>query len=114
MAVSGEFLDFACELFAGLGPVRRRRMFGGAGLYADEVMFALVADDAIYLKGDDALAADLEARGCGAFRFEARDGQAKTMRYWRLPEDALDDEDAAGDWARRALDIAFKAKRNKR
>lgn len=111
MAVSGAFLEFACELFSGLGPVRSRRMFGGAGLYAEDVMFALVADDVIYLKGDDALAAELEAQGCGPFMFETKDGDAKPMRYWRLPEDALDDEETARGWGRRALDVALRAKR---
>ncbi|MEQ8405396.1 MAG: TfoX/Sxy family protein [Oceanicaulis sp.] len=111
MAVSGEFLDFACDLFSGLGPVRSRRMFGGAGLYAEEVMFALVADDVIYLKSDEALAAELEARGCGPFIFETKDGGATPMRYWRLPEDALDEESAALFWGRRALGVAITAKR---
>lgn len=113
MAVSGEFLDFACELFSGLGAVRFRRMFGGAGLYASEVMFALVADDVIYLKGDDVLAAALEARGCEPFMFTPKSGEPQPMRYWRLPEEALDDEETARLWGRRALDVALGAKRVK-
>lgn len=113
MAVSGEFLDFACELFSGLGPVRSRRMFGGAGLYASEVMFALVSDDVIYLKGDDALARELEAHGCGPFMFTPKTGEPQPMRYWRLPEEALDDEETARLWGRRALDVALNAKRAK-
>ena len=111
MAVSTAFLDFACELFSGLGPVRSRRMFGGAGLYAEAVMFALVADDVIHLKGDGALAADLEARGCGPFIFRAKDGEPQPMRYWRLPEEAMADPEIAGEWGRRALDVALRAKR---
>ena len=39
------FHAFVVELFAGLGPVRIRRMFGGAGVYAGEVMFALIDDE---------------------------------------------------------------------
>ena len=31
------------ELFAGFGAVQVRRMFGGAGLFADGVMFGLVS-----------------------------------------------------------------------
>jgi DNA transformation protein len=111
MAVSGAFLEFACDLFSGLGPVRARRMFGGAGLYADGVMFALVADDVIHLKGDDALAVELEALGCGPFVFTPKAGDPQPMRYWRMPEDALDDEAEATRWGRRALDVAIKAKR---
>lgn len=112
MSVSAQFLDFACELFAGLGPVRARRMFGGAGLYAEEVMFALVADDVIYLKADEALAADLAAQGCGPFIYDGgKSGKPHAMRYWRLPEAALDAPDLATSWARRALSVALAGKR---
>jgi DNA transformation protein len=40
------------ELFAAFGSVTVRRMFGGAGIYAEETMFALVHDGVIYLKAD--------------------------------------------------------------
>ena len=64
------FHEFVKELFAGLGPVQIKRMFGGAGGYADGVMFLLLADDAIYLKADDALKGELRAEGCGPFVWE--------------------------------------------
>ena len=41
------------DLFFAFGPVTVRRMFGGAGIYADGMMFALVADGVIYLKADE-------------------------------------------------------------
>jgi hypothetical protein len=41
------------ELFAEFGPVSVRRMFGGAGIWADSTMFALIVDDIIYLKADE-------------------------------------------------------------
>ena len=41
------------EIFRGLGPVQIRRMFGGQGVYRDELMFALVAAGELYLKTDD-------------------------------------------------------------
>jgi TfoX/Sxy family transcriptional regulator of competence genes len=34
-------------LFAAFGTVKVRRMFGGAGIYAEETMFALVHDGVI-------------------------------------------------------------------
>ena len=40
------------ELFAPLGPVSVRRVFGFWGLYLGETMFGLVADERIYLKTD--------------------------------------------------------------
>jgi DNA transformation protein len=111
MSVSAAFLDFACELFASLGEVRARRMFGGAGIYGQGVMFALVSDDTIYLKAAGALADDLEAEGCEAFIFTPKSGKSAAMGYRRLPEAALDDAELAQSWGRRALDLALSLKR---
>lgn len=113
MAVTAAFLDFACEQFSGLGPVRYRRMFGGAGLYAHEVMFALVADDVIYIKAEGALAEDLAAQGCEPFLFTPKSGEPAAMGYRRLPEAAMDDRDEAAAWGRRALDLALSKKQKR-
>jgi DNA transformation protein len=111
MAVSQDFMDFACELFSGLGPTRSRRMFGGAGVYAHDVMFALIADDVIYIKAEGALAEDLGAEGCEAFVFTPKSGEPAEMGYRRLPEAALDEPEEACRWGRRALDLAISKKR---
>jgi DNA transformation protein and related proteins len=106
----GDFHAFVEELFAGLGPVRIKRMFGGAGVYAGDVMFGLIDDEVVYLKVDDALRADLEAQGSAAWIYVEprgpRAGQPQQTSYWRLPESALDDPDEAADWARRSLAVA--------
>ena len=52
MAVTEGFKDFVTELLDGFGPVTIRNMFGGAGVYADGVMFAILVDDVLYLKAD--------------------------------------------------------------
>lgn len=107
------FHDFVRELFAGLGPVQIKRMFGGAGGYADGAMFLLLADGAIYLKVDDALKAELRQEGSGPFIWTTdngpRAGEKVEMGYWRLPDSALDDPDDAVRWGRKALAVA-KAK----
>jgi DNA transformation protein and related proteins len=110
--VSG-FHDFVVEVFAGMGPVRIKRMFGGAGVYLDGVMFGLIAADALHLKVDDALKRDLAAEGSGPFVWTPasgpKAGDAVPFSYWRMPDAALDDPDEALRWAKRALDIARRA-----
>jgi DNA transformation protein len=110
---SDSFHDFVRELFAGMGAVQVKRMFGGAGGYADGVMFLLLADDAIYLKTDDALRAELKEEGSGPFIWipdsGPRKGEHVEMGYWRLPDSAMDDPDEAANWGRKALAVA-KAK----
>jgi DNA transformation protein len=104
------FHDFVRELFAGLGPVQIKRMFGGAGGYADGLMFLLLADEAIYLKTDDALRVELREAGSGPFLWTPqsgpRAGEKVEMSYWRLPDSALDDPEEAAIWGRKALAVA--------
>jgi len=104
------FHDFVRELFAALGPVQIKRMFGGAGVYADGLMFALLADDVIHIKTDEALREALRAEGSGPFVWEPQNGPRKgeqvKMSYWRLPEAALDDPELAAAWGAKALAVA--------
>lgn len=91
-----------------LGPVNVRRMFGGAGVYADGVMFGLIAEDTLYLKGDVETKRDFEAEGLCPFVYEGR-GRKISMSYWRAPERLLDDPDELVVWARTALEAARRA-----
>lgn len=44
--------EFLCDALRPLGPVVARRMFSGAGLFCDGLMFGLIFQDAVYLKVD--------------------------------------------------------------
>jgi len=107
------FHDYVQELFAGMGRVEIKRMFGGAGGYSGGLMFLLLADDTIHIKTDDALKAELREEGSGPFVWAPQNGPRKgekiDLGYWRLPDAALDDPDLAAEWGRKALAIA-KAK----
>jgi DNA transformation protein and related proteins len=93
------------ELFAAFGAVKVRRMFGGAGLYADGVMFGLVSDGQIYLKADAATAKTFEREGCAPFEYGTKTGKRAVMSYWRLPDRLYDDPDELAEWARTALSV---------
>ena len=118
MAVSAREVAFAEELFAGLGDLAVKRLFGGAGLYSAGVIFGAIMDETVYLKADAALSADLEASGSAAWIYTypsgPKAGQTIPMGYWSLPEAALDDPREACAWARRALSVALQAKGAKR
>ena len=97
------------DLFAALGKVRTRRMFGGLGIYAGETMFAIAVGGEIFLKADAETARRFEAAGSRIFTYR-RDGRTATMNYWRLPDDGLDDPDRAAAWGRLALEVARQAR----
>lgn len=110
MPAADSFHEYVKELFAGLGPVQIKRMFGGAGGYADGVMFLLLADETIHIKADEALKVELREEGSGPFEWTPqngpRAGEKIDLGYWRLPDSALDDPDEAAAWGRKALVIA--------
>ncbi len=108
MAVSSDYLNFILDQLAPLGVLTSRKMFGGVGLYANNLFFALIDDDVLYLKGDDALKIDFEAAGSNAFD---PFGEGKPMAYWSAPADALDDGDLLVAWARRSVEVAAARKK---
>jgi DNA transformation protein and related proteins len=97
------------ELLAPLGPVRVRRMFGGHGLYLDELFIAIVTGETLYLKTDATTADAFRAAGGRPFQYEGA-GRAVTVAYWTVPEAALDSPDGLRPWARLALEAALRAR----
>jgi DNA transformation protein and related proteins len=98
--------DDISELFAAFGPVVVRRLFGGAGVYADGAMFALVHDGVIYLKSDEQNAPAFEREQLPPFVYETKDGKRAVMSYRRMPERLYDDPEELAIWARDALAAA--------
>jgi DNA transformation protein len=104
-----EFAAHAAEVLSTVGTVATRRMFGGYGLYCDGVMFALIADNVLYLKADPGNRADFERAGCTPFVY----GTARrrtVLSYSRAPDEVLESREAAGVWARSALAAALRAR----
>jgi DNA transformation protein and related proteins len=106
--------EFIRELFAPFGAVSIRRMFGGAGIWCEGLMFALIFDGAIFLKVDETSIPDFEREGSKPFVYtraksKGRVGRA-SLSYWRLPERLYDDPEELAVWARRALAIAERKK----
>jgi len=105
------FHEFVLELFGPMAPVSIRRMFGGAGVFKEGLMFALIADDTVFLKADPALRAALEAEGCAPFVWvRPSDGKQVDLGYVSLPTDAMDEPDLASEWGRKAFAVALAAK----
>ena len=105
--------DSIRDLLAALGPVRVRKMFGGQGIYRDDVMFALEAGGELFLKADAETAPAFAAAGSRQFTY-AKEGRTTAMGYWRLPDAALDDPDEAARWGRLAIEAARRAAAGKK
>ena len=114
MALSPEFSEHLRDLFGALGPIRTQRMFGGAGVYLDDAMFALVVDDTLYMKADPELVRAYAEAGSEPFSYATRDGTRTLAGFMRLPDAALDEPELALAWARRSLVPAEAAATAKR
>ena len=108
-----EFTRHCIELLSPLGAVRSRRMFGGQGLYVDELFVALISGEQLYLKADAQTQPQFEAAGCPPFMYE-KQGQWARMAYYRPPEEAMESPPAMRDWARLAVQAALRAQAAKR
>jgi len=83
-----------------------RRMFGGAGIYAEGTMFGILHGSRVFLKTNESTRVPFIEFGMKAFR--PRRG-AVLKNYYEVPADILDDEAELLSWARQALAIATTA-----
>ncbi len=103
MAFDASLIEWVAEALEPVGTVTHRRMMGGATLYLDGTVFAIVAHDALWFKGDAVTDAIWDEAGCERFTVEMN-GRTASMNYRRAPDDVFDDADAMREWA--ALGIA--------
>jgi DNA transformation protein len=112
MPLSNDFIEYVIEQLAPFARVTSRRMFGGAGLYADGLFFALIASDSLYFKVDDSNRADYEARGCKPF-VPFPEKPELSMNYYDVPAELLDDSEELCRWARKSVAVALAAANKK-
>ena len=103
MTVSAGYQAYVIEQLAGVAP-EPKRMFGGVGLFREGVMFGLIADDRVYFKVDDASRPRYLAAGSPPFEYAAGE---KTLGYFEVPAEVIEDADELGEWARAAIAVAF-------
>lgn len=108
MTTNRAFADFVEESLQPLGPVTARPMFGGYGIFLDGLMFALIADDLLYLKVDDGNRPAFEDLGLSPFIYESKVRPVR-MSYSEAPPDALDQPETLCAWARNALAAARRS-----
>ncbi|MHB1187554.1 TfoX/Sxy family protein [Thiobacillus sp.] len=106
-------MEFVAEQMAFVGGLRIRAMFGGYGIYQDDCMFALIADDRLYFKADATTRAEFEAKGLSPFTYVAR-GKSMAMQYFEAPPEVFEEQEAMRTWVDKAYGTALKANRARR
>lgn len=106
MSVSPGYRTYIVEQLAALPALSTRRMFGGIGLYSGEWFFALIDDDVLFFKVDDANRADYESRRMKPFMpFPDR----PSLGYFQVPAEVIEEAEDLTRWARRSVEVAQRA-----
>lgn len=103
------FVESLLDLLAPIGGVTARRMFGGYGIYKDELFIGLVDDDKLYLRADAITRPRFDELGLPPFSFTYPDGRMITMKYHLAPEEALASPMRMKPWAMMAVEAALRA-----
>ena len=100
MSFDEGLLAWVQEALEPLGHVSFRRMMGGATLYLDGTIFAILDEGEIWFKADEESNAIWDAEGCASdSRSRSRTARSTRMNYRRGPTDVYDDADAMRHWA---------------
>ncbi len=114
MPVSEQFQLYIEELFSSFEKLRIRKMFDGAGVYSGQDLFALISNAELFIKADDGLRKDLEARGGKAYRWTNPDtGKTVSMSFVSIPGAGDVDPPEVLALARKSLEIAQGARHEK-
>jgi DNA transformation protein and related proteins len=114
MSVDQGLYAWVEEALAPLGRVSMRRMMGGATLYLDGTIFAIMDEGELWFKADAATDATWDAEGCERFSVIFKDGRVDTMNYRRAPSDVYDDAEAMQRWARLAVEAGERGAAKKK
>jgi DNA transformation protein len=108
MVASEGFAEFLREQLAPLGRLAFRRMFGKTGIFCDGVMFAMVADNTLYVRVDDESKATFKEAAAFPPLNYSKKGFTIDLAFWRVPERLFDEPDELVAWGRAALAAAHR------
>jgi DNA transformation protein and related proteins len=104
-----EFLRYLMECMTFLPGLRARAMFGGYGLYQDDLIFAIVVNDVLYLKADVHTRQAFNGKNLPPFTYKAK-GKTIALQYYEAPPEVFEQPEAMQEWVQKALAVALKAK----
>jgi DNA transformation protein len=84
-------------------------MFGGAGVFANGLMFGLIVKDTLYLKADAETSSQFSELGLKPFEYRGKSGKPVSLGYFTAPPQCLEDPSEMASWARKSHSAALRA-----
>ena len=98
------------ELFASLGIVTIKRLFGGKAVYFDDLIVGIVRRNGeLLLKADAETGPKFEGAGATQWVHIGKGGKTSLMPYWTFPANAFDDPDSMVIWVKLAAAASLRA-----
>ncbi len=113
MKIKNEYLLYIMDKLQPHGPINARAMFGGYGIYYNDIMFACIVENQLYFRIDEETQKNFEHYGSKPFIYN---GMKKPVRmpYFTLPEEILENSNELPQWIETSYLTALKHKKPKR
>ena len=108
---NSSYVDFIVDALSQLGIIKIRKMFGGYGIYKDNIFFAMIINDTLYFKADDNNRAMYESLGSKPFSYTGKNDKLIVMNYWQVPGDILENQIQLAQLVEKSITAAQKTKK---
>jgi len=102
-----EFLDYVLEQMSFIRGLHVRAMFGGYSIYQDDLIFAIIVKDVLYLKTDAVVQSDFDEKGLLPFTYVAK-GKFVSIQYLEAPPKEFEEPNSMREWVEKALDASIR------
>jgi DNA transformation protein and related proteins len=112
MRIKSSLASYVTEQLAFLGPISNRSIFGAVGIFIDERLLGIVADEVLYLHTGPTNRDDYLSRGCRQFK-PYPNAFDLTTDHHQVPSEIVSDPEVLKAWGERALHAAIEAAKAK-
>jgi len=112
MRIKSSLASYVTEQLAFLGPISNRSIFGAVGIFIEERLLGIVADEVLYLHTGPTNREDYLSRGCRQFK-PYPNAFDLTTDHHQVPAEIVTDPQTLKVWGERALHAAIEAAKAK-
>ncbi|MDB2415202.1 TfoX/Sxy family protein [Rickettsiales bacterium] len=104
------FVEYIIELLSPYGNIIAKSMFGGYGVYKNNIIIGIISQDELYFKVDDSNRTQYQNMNSEIFTYEAR-GKINKISYWKVPLEILEDAQLLEEWLEQSYQISINSKK---